>query len=63
MFKVYFWWRIGNPEFNYFITPGDYVSKSGVYIFSKSGDQGERPSELKRGGKRNFSLVYIDAKW
>ena len=55
MFKVYFWWRIGNPEFNYFATPGDYVSKSGVYIFSKSGDQGERPSELKRGGKRNFS--------
>ena len=33
LFKVYFWWRIGNPEFNYFITPGDYVSKSGVYIF------------------------------
>ena len=31
LFKVYFWWRIGNPDVNFNIMFGDYVSKNIIF--------------------------------
>ena len=49
LFKVYFWWRIGNPDVNFNIMFGDYVSKN--IIFGEMAEWTIAPV-LKTGGPK-----------